>query len=97
MSVLTDYYRSHFFTVVFSCYNMMLLQGPLAIISLSNFLESLLNPVKELYIHFTTGVTMIGFYHLDGDFWPWRHVESTKQGEFLFSCIHCFATSMDPS
>jgi hypothetical protein len=52
----------------------------------------LLNPVKELYFFFT-GVT-IGFFHLDGGFRPWRHVESTKQGEFLFSCIH-FAT-MDP-
>jgi hypothetical protein len=48
--------------------------------------------MKELYFHFT-GVT-IGFYHLDGDIRPWRHVESTKQGEFLFLCIH-FAT-MDP-
>jgi hypothetical protein len=63
-----------------------------AIISLSNFPESLLNPLKELYLYFT-GVT-IGFFNLDDDFRPWRHVESTKQGEFLFSCIH-FAT-VDP-
>jgi hypothetical protein len=74
--------------------DLFLLRGPLAIISLSNFPESLLNPGKELYFHFTgVGVT-IGFYHLDGDFRPWRHVESTKHGDFLFSCIH-FAT-MDP-
>jgi hypothetical protein len=65
------------------------LRGPLAIISLSNFPESLLNPVKELYFHFT-GVT-IGFFQLDGDFRPWRHAESTKLGEFLFLCIY-FAT-----
>jgi hypothetical protein len=45
------------------------------------------------YISTLLGVT-IRFAHLDGNFWPWRHVESTKQGEFLFSCIH-FAT-MDP-
>jgi hypothetical protein len=72
--------------------NLILLRAPLATISLSNFPESLLSPRKELYFHFT-GVT-IGLFHLDGDFRPWRHVESTKQGEFLFSCIH-FAT-MDP-
>jgi hypothetical protein len=73
-------------------YILRLLRGPLAIISLSNFPESLLNPGKELYFHFA-GVT-IGFYDLNGNFRPWRHVESTKQGESLFSCIH-FAT-MDP-
>jgi hypothetical protein len=48
---------------VVECTVAKLLRGPLAVISLSNFPESLLNPVKELYFRFT-GVT-IGFFHLD--------------------------------
>jgi hypothetical protein len=48
--------------------------------------------VKELYFHFTE--VTVGFFHLDGDFRPWRHAGSTKQGEFLISCIHF--TTMDP-
>jgi hypothetical protein len=71
---------------------LILLRGPLTIISLSNLPESLLNPVIEYLFHFTR--LIIRFYHLNGNFRPWHHAESTKQGEFLSACIHF--TTMDP-
>jgi hypothetical protein len=87
----TTFVQSCIFVFVF------VLRGLLAILLLSNFPESLLNPGMELSIHFTgqhldvTTSMMAMFGH------GWRHVESTKQGEFLFPCsIHHYFATMDP-